>query len=132
MADRRTFGEKVKDTVETVKDKLTGHTHDKECRERDCRDGRQFTGNTYGGPCGITVRGEMDPREPGVITTDIRQPGVREELTRESGVLGTEVREPGAFGGQLGETGVIGGPYGETDIRREGRLYEAGERRNEL
>lgn len=122
MAALRNFGEKVRDTVEEVKDKITGNTDDNECRGRDCRDD-----GGYGGQCREGIN-----REPGLVSGELRQPGDRVGMTREPGFIGNESREQGAFGGQLAETGVIGGPYGETgDCIETGRAFKA-ERRDEL
>lgn len=137
MGDRKTFGGKVKDTLENVKDKIMGHSHEKEEEDkRQIANGPlcRATG-VYADQCRHTNINERqhEPESCVVIDGEIVRPGNRKEADDEPGVLGTEIKEPGTFGGQLGETSVIGGLLGETSVGSEGALYETDDQmRNEL
>lgn len=133
MADHKSVGKKMKDSIKTVKDKITCHSHEKDYCNHDSRDindellEQQIDASADQNP-------EMsNPTEPWlIIDGENTRLGYSKESIYEPIQLGTVSQEPETLGRQLDETDVIGLPTDETSIHHNDVLYKGVQLRNTL
>lgn len=129
--------EKVKDTVENVKEKISGRGPNKPGCDRDCHqmnDGHyhndervsEETSACDGQRCGSRTY-EAVAREPDAVLDQVVRGGHQHATIHEPGDVGTNISQPLPYGEQLAQVRVP-----EGDVRSGGRVHEEGGRINYL